>query len=381
MAVAPDSPDRPSETDRSWLGPPAGAPVPLRRGHLILFERGFLAGEPGREKAVLFGEVQTLAIDEQARFDRALAGTVARRVTVRSATGTLRFEHRAVDGLPDPGTPALHALLAGVTDVVDQRLRGGGLFTGRGWSLAADGFRIRRGASVPLSALARAGLFLGRVRLWKQGEERPFFSLAAGSPNARVLAGVLIRRLAGHVEPASGPLGRFLFRAGRVRYHENGVVKAGVRGDRELLFAQVERVRLQAASQTRRTVTYQGSGTEITARFPASHESHQLFLGRPAALLADRLEQRLATEGQILWVDGVRITPEGLLVPRRDGEPELVAFAQGPRLHLTGGRFHLLLSGETRPALTIGTGAWDFFPGLFVLERLYSGGFGEPPPP
>jgi hypothetical protein len=347
---------------------------------LRLHERGFLAGPPGRERMVLFAEVQGLTFAERARFDRVLAGAVTRQLTVRYAGGTLRFGHRSVDGIADPATPALLGLLDRLATIIDQRLRGGGLFAGSGWRMAADGFRPRRGArSVPMATLSRAGLYQGRVWIWRQGEERPFFSIAAGAPNARLLYEVLARRLAGRVEASAGPLGRFLFVAwgwqGRVRVHENGLAAAGFGGRRELLFAEVERMRVSAASPVRRTAVYAGP-VRLGVRFLAGHASHELLIGRPAALLAGKLAEQLAAGAfEVPWADGARITKEGILAPRKGGEAELVPFAEGPRLRLTGSRCHVELPGEIRPTLTLDTAAWGFFPGLLLLERLYPAGF------
>jgi hypothetical protein len=364
----------------SWLGEAVGDPAPLmsaRHGRLALHERGFTLGPPGRERAFLFAEIQSLALAESARFDRVLAGTVERRITVRSAAGTLRFGALAVDGLPDPATPAFDGLVERLAAVADQRLRGGDRLAGPGWRLAADGLRTGRGGkAVPLSAVHRVGLFLGRVQVWKAGEELPFFTLSAGAPNARLLHGVLRRRLGERADGPAGsaPLGRFLGALGRTRIHENGLVGHRWGGRRKLLFADVGRMRVHPQSMTRRMAVYEGPA-RFVLRFPASHQSHELLVGRPASILADRLARQLAEAPGVPWVDGVRITGQGILRELGRGEPELLPFAAGLRVRLVRGRCHLDLPGGTRPALRIDISDWDFFPGLLLLERLYPEGF------
>jgi len=362
----------------SWLGEVVGDPVPLipaRDGCLVLHERGFVLGPPERERTVLLAEIQSLALAESARFDRVLAGTVERRLTLRSAAGTLRFGARSVDGLPDPATPVLDSLVASLAAVADQRLRGGDLLAGPGWRLAADGLRTRRGGkAVPLSLVSRVGLGLDRVQIWKEGEELPFFTLAAGATNARLLHAVLQRRLGERADGSAGaaPLGRFLFGLGRTRVYENGLVQSAW-GHRKLLFADVARMKLRVQSQTRRTAIYEGPA-KIVIRFPASHQSHELLVGRPASILADRLARQLAEAPSVPWVNGLRITSQGILLDH-GREPELLPFDAGLRIRLTRGRCHLDLPGGTRPALKIDISAWDFFPGLILLERIYPAGF------
>jgi len=348
---------------------------PPRRGHLALHERGFVLGRPGRERTVLSAEVQSLALAERGSFDRVLAGTIERRITLHSAAGTLRFAVRSTDGAPDPATPALAELERQLVSLADQRLRGGDVLAGRGWRLAAEGLRTRRGSrAVPFSAMTRAGLFLDRVGIWRDAETLPFFAVPADSVNARLLWGVLVRRLGGRADGAPGkaPLGRFLFALGRARIYEKGLARRGLLRRRQLIFDEVARMRVRASSPIRRTAVYEGA-TRIAVRFPASHENHELLVGRPASILADRLARQLAVASEVPWVHGVRISKEGILRERRGGS-ELLPFAAELRIRLVRGSCHLDLPGRSA-SVTIDTAAWDFFPGLLLLERIYPAGF------
>ena len=188
----------------------------VRRGLLTLHERGAhrrLAGTRARH-AVRGHPVVSLL--ERESFHTMLAGAVQRRITVRSGAATLRFGHEAFDGRPDRVTPALRDLLLRLADACEQRLQDGDSLSGLGWSLTSDGFRPGFGtAVVRMAALLRVEILQGQVRLWKKGENRPFFATAAGSPNAHLLLELLARRLADLETPGdgSGALGSAAARA------------------------------------------------------------------------------------------------------------------------------------------------------------------------
>lgn len=374
----------------------------IRRGLLTLHEHGFAVGWPGRERAMLFADVRSFSLLERESFRSLLAGAVLRRITARSGKATLRFGHEAFDGRPDPVTPALRDLLQRLTDVCEQRLRDGEALSGPGWSLTADGFRPGFGAAfVPLSAISRTEIVQGQVRAWKQGEDRPFFAAPAGSPNAHLLLELLARRLAGFgllsFEPAlpeASPLGRFLFALRdpatlwlrRVEVYENGLAvirRSPLQHRQEMLFTDVERMRLLSSSPSRRRATYEGrlsSGSRgwITVRFPATQENHRLLLGRAAAAVADKLAGGATTAQGIAWAGGARITREGIVYPRRRWNgleaQELAPFAEKLRFAMSRDSWRLYRAGRTKPSLVLDTAAWNFLPGLVLLERRHRSG-------
>jgi hypothetical protein len=400
----------------------------IRRGLLALHERGFAVGWPGRERAVRFAGIRSLAIAEREVFHGGLTAAVLRRLTVQSDGSTLRFGHEAFDGRPDRITPVLRELLLRLTAEAEERLRGGEALTGKGWSLTADRFLPRRGLPVALSEIAGVAVVQDRLRIWRHGEVRPFFTLPAGSPNAHLLAELLARRRTGASAALPSPLGRFLFTvrepaaaflcgglcllalaftafwlqdgggiAGtalgafaaallaaltvaldrrRVEVYEDGVAAVGFRGRREMLFADVETMKVVLPPQADLQVTYAGPlraatpgsrPARITVRLGISREHLHRFVARPAAAAADKMA-RSATASGIPWVRGVRITPEGI------GKSELIRFADKPRLEITKGLFRLYRRGETNPALAIHTATWGFFPGLALVERRYPTG-------
>jgi hypothetical protein len=176
-----------------------------------------------------------------------------------------------------------------------------------------------------------------------------------------------------------------------VEVHENGLASTGLgpfRRRREMLFTGVGRMRLISSSPSRRRATYEGrlgvsssgGGGDagwITVRFPATQENHRLFLGRAATAVADKLAGGATAQG-IAWVGGARITWEGIVYPRRrwNGreEPELAPFAEKLRFAMSRDSWRLYRAGRTKPSLVLDTAAWNFLPGLVLLERRHRSG-------
>jgi hypothetical protein len=183
---------------------------PPSRGTLALYEQGFSFTAPAGERtALLFAEVESLTLRNDP--ERSSPG-LAQRATIRSAAGTIRFRHFSTSKA-DAVRGFLDKLQERLADAAEARLRAGGSLDGTGWSLGPQGLLWRHNEPrVALSSLAAAGLFQRRVSLWRQGEERAFFSVPANTPNALVLRRVVKRTLPVRPEPARpGELGRVLF--------------------------------------------------------------------------------------------------------------------------------------------------------------------------
>jgi len=186
----------------------------LERGTLTLHERGFTFARGGESTALAFDEVESLALEAKERLSNGRPIGIFRRATVGGPAGKVRFDQLTRNGQPDHLGGFLDKLLARLAAAAEERLRNGVPLTGGAWSLAQDGFRAQAdGAPTPPATLARVGIFDQHVSLWREGEERPFFSVASGSPNALVLDRVMRQRLRGRPEPAlaAGQLGRILF--------------------------------------------------------------------------------------------------------------------------------------------------------------------------
>src|SRR6185369_4662981 len=183
---------------------------PPSRGTLTLYQQGFSFTAPAGERtALLFEEIESLTLRND--LERDPTG-LAQRATIRSAAGTIRFRHFST-GKADAVRGFLDKLQERLADAAEARLRAGGSLDGTGWSLGPHGLLWRPNEPrVALSSLADAGLFQRRVSLWRQGEEKAFFSVAANTPNALVLRRVVKRALPFRPEPARpGELGRVLF--------------------------------------------------------------------------------------------------------------------------------------------------------------------------
>jgi hypothetical protein len=359
----------------------------LLRGKLSLYANGLTIGPEGSERTVLYSDVRSLTIRERESVEKgSFAGTVVRRITLRAdgetAGETLRFGHRAVDGQPDPVTPALRTFLLRLADAVEKRLDEGGALAGAGWALTSRHFRPKRRAlPVPLSEIHRIALLQGSVRLWRRGRERPFAAVPARSRNAHLLLELVTRRIAA---PFSSPsrvsvLGPFLFSLpaglmGHIEVHADGLAEIGLHGHRELLFADVERMRLSRWSNTVTYTAGAGSRTRFRVRFRPGLESNRLFLLRPASCLADRMAQQLRGEGTVPWMRGVHLTPEGILVERRrwNGrrESRFVSLADRPTLRLKRGVLRVAPRGKPEAGIVLKASRWGFYPGLILLESL-----------
>jgi hypothetical protein len=183
------------------------------RGSLALYEQGFVCESAGRRTAVRFDEVDSLALRQTSRTSYGTLVGMDRRATVRSPAGTLRFSQFSPTGKADSVAPVLNDLVGRLADVAEGRMRGGGSLDGPGWSLGPGGFSAKAGEiPVPATQLARAGLFEHKVSLWRDGDERPFFSVRDAAPNALVLGRLVQRLVRGKPETAAaGELGRVLF--------------------------------------------------------------------------------------------------------------------------------------------------------------------------
>ena len=93
-----------------------------------------------------------------------------------------------------------------------------------------------------------------------------------------------------------------------------------------------------------------------------------------AGLLADRLRERLAYEGEAPWTDGVTLSREGVRARRRRrigrADETAVPFARNLRFAIDKGSFQLFQPGNPKPVLSIRCDAENFYPGFVLFERL-----------
>ncbi len=214
------------------LGSQAGLTA-LRRAAqrftLALYEQGITVERFHRRTVFLFDRLQEISVREQ---DLVSPTGVFRRIGLRSPEGRILLENVVHLSAEDRLGAFLIDVLARIADEAERRIRAGEGFSGGRWVLDARGFRLSAGAAPVLySEIAKVSLFEGRISLWREREERPFFAVPMTSPNALVLRELLWRRIEERPLPVSPEgLGRLLFEKkglwSRCRVYELGVEKS-----------------------------------------------------------------------------------------------------------------------------------------------------------
>lgn len=352
----------------------------VRRWSLTLYEHGFALQRDGRTKSFLFEEIRELAIRETEQLNETARYGVVREVTVRSAADSLSFRFLSLDKNRDTSGEYLETIRACLAEAAGQRLRRGESVAGQGWTLTGGVLETAR-ETVSLEMLSEAALYGSRVAVWKHGEETPWFSVPAHTPNALLLLDLLAAVLPPQPRRQEG-LGRALFErrsqrravaAGLViaaatlaclpwmggpgslrpvlqafnavigvtlavvsllgafqgiRCHERGIVRFSVFGRRQLLFSEVERLSCRTTrhyhngvytgtSFKMRLHPQEGRPMILSERTRGSLAELEGLRDRVAGLLADRLRERLVYEGEAPWTEGVSLTVEGVRARRR----------------------------------------------------------------
>jgi hypothetical protein len=340
-----------------------------------LHERGIALRRFGKLKTFGFNELREISIRERDEFDRQEFYGRRRDVTLRSGSDKLVFRLRTLSGQADDPGAFLEELRTALAEIAERRLRKGKTLGGRGWRLTEGAFKAGS-LEVPFEEMAGAGLFGGgRVGLWKLGEERPFFTVPARSPNVMVLHDVLASRLPtyalglgrlqfekrSHWLPAGlvslgaifcfysayrlmsldadiPPTVFFEFGAGvlfalaayalaaaGVRCYERGLVKHSVLGQREIQFAEVGGIIYRVSLYSFKGIHLFTSLSLILHRRSAG-EPFRIDLqtrrkgdrdleglrDHLADRLADEAYERLEREGEIRWMDDVWLTHQGV---------------------------------------------------------------------
>jgi hypothetical protein len=340
-----------------------------------LHEQGIALRRYGKLKTFGFNEVRAISIRRRDVFDRQEFYARQRDVTLRSDSDKVVFRLRTLNGQADEPGAFLEELRTALAEIAERRLRKGKFIEGQGWRLTEGTFKA--GAlEVPFDQVAGADVFGGdRVGLWKLGEERPFFTVPARSPNVMVLHDILASRLPTHAlglgrlqfekrshglpaglvglgaifcfysayqlmsldaeipptvffEVGAGALfalAAWALAAAGVRCYERGLVKHSVLGQREIQFAEVGGI-------IYRVSLYSFKGIHLFTNL--SLILHRRRVGEPfridlqtrrkgdqdleglrdhlADRLADEAYEQLEREGEIRWADGVWLTHQGV---------------------------------------------------------------------
>ncbi len=407
-----------------------------RRWALTLHENGISFERGRRTRTFLYDKIREIAVSEREQFDEANRYGVLREVTVASASGRLSARFLTLDQDHDTAGEVLADLRARLAEAAGPRLRGGESITGPGWTLTGGALQAA-GETVPLEMLSEARVYGSRVAVWKHGAEMPWLSAPSDSPNALLLLDILAARLpdqprrqeglgralfkkraqrsaiiAGALVSAlvfvclpfmigPGPvrpvLAAFNAAVGAVlavatflgafkgfRCYEKGIVSFSAFGRRQLLFSEVERMSFQVKRLSRKSVYLvtvfkmrlsprEGRTLTLTDRAHQRLSDLEKLQDRLAGMLADRLRDRIAYEGEAPWTDGVRLSREGVRFARRrrlgGDEETLAAFSQDLRFAIDRGRFELFVPEDRKPVLTLSCDAENFYPGFLLFQR------------
>jgi hypothetical protein len=100
-------------------------------------------------------------------------------------------------------------------------------------------------------------------------------------------------------------------------------------------------------------------------------EQLQEFQESIAAVVADRMADRLEEKGRVTWTSRLAILPQGIEFTKREGAPpELIDFERVSQWKTDQGLFKLGVDGGKKPHLVEKTSEWNFHPGLLLFSRL-----------
>lgn len=183
----------------------------LRCG-LTLHEEGVVISRKGVDEVIAYKEVRDFSLQETSKLTQGKQAGVLRTLVFTSAEGKRRIAQFTATGAQDTLASILPELLNRLADAAEARLKKGVPLEGKGWKVHSHVLHVAGQQPVRLGDLGGVGMDETRVSLWRDGEERPFFSVAAASPNARLLGVVSGRYLVGRKPaPMAGTLGRLLF--------------------------------------------------------------------------------------------------------------------------------------------------------------------------
>jgi hypothetical protein len=177
-----------------------------RREWLEMTATGFVLSRRGRRRAYADEQVEAIAHDVRV----ALGDDQRCRIVLEVGRERVECRYPVKLGDTDPFAGFVSRLAGAVAARVERGLDGGAVLRGDGWSLGAEGLRVR-GEVYPLEAVTFAGSYDQHLCLWRADEERPFLRLPRGSRNVLPLGAVLRRRLRGRTDAGpTQPRGRML---------------------------------------------------------------------------------------------------------------------------------------------------------------------------
>jgi hypothetical protein len=100
-------------------------------------------------------------------------------------------------------------------------------------------------------------------------------------------------------------------------------------------------------------------------------EQLQEFQESIAAVVADRMADRLEETARVSWTSRLAILPQGIEFTKREcSPPERIDFERVSQWKTDQGLFKLGVDGGKKPHLVEKTSEWNFYPGLLLFSRL-----------
>jgi hypothetical protein len=191
-----------------WLRGPAFGVAQVR-----MYEHGVTVERGKQRHEIPFASVTAFRLEEQEVLSNGTASGRTYRVLLKSAAGEVRFGHRThADAGADPALRTVALLLDRLADATSERLRGGGVLEGEGWTFGLRGLAVAGATPVPLAQLLPPLQLEDGVAVWRQGRDEALLRRPTGGLNVVLLREVLARLVEAKPEasPRSGP-GRLLF--------------------------------------------------------------------------------------------------------------------------------------------------------------------------
>jgi len=405
---------------------------------MSLRELGVVLITHKRQYSILYADIDAVTIADSRRYDERRAVVAFNRTVTVEANG--RKTRATYVALPnDALDPLLDRLAARVA--AEPRPR-----SGDGWTVDLATLRWR-GSDVPLHAIGKTGVFDGAVRLWLRGEDMHFASVPLSSRNAHVFLH-LAQRGAAASPPVASPssstkgLGRLLFTRRtsatsvvfntiiafsvlwlamlsverfleavpmpaargvllgigvlvvlraiyrltmRYRFHERGLTRTSIVGNRTLLYGQI---RAMTWAETTTIIEGIATGTSVVAKLvpddgttPLVVRIHRFRAGDPdivplrhtiARSIGTHLREHLERDGRVPWTKDATFTAAGLEVKTGlfGGNTTLLPYDQPIGIRFSDGFLHLFRENWKKPLAILPASGENFYPGLALFEML-----------
>lgn len=269
---------------------------------------------------------------------------------------------------------------------METQLKNGVTFTGKGWSLDAQGLRIlATGQTVPVAAISAYYRVDANEKFWRDAETDSFLVVKQSSLNSTFLRLFIMERFKEQaMKPLSG-LGRLLkvetttWTRSRIRYYEQGFEKRAWGKESEFRDDEIDSISYQVIRHYYNGI-YTGTSVQMTLmagprklRINRSNAGLELLddiRTRLSERIAERLEKRLETEQEVPWVNRVMLSKTHVIFMHKKAniDPLRIRLSPDMPMDIAGGVCHLYdPDGQT---IKIPMSEPNFYPGLKLMIKL-----------